>query len=145
MTDIRVELTGEPSGQDLACIADGLAGFNAADVGPSGKAPLALLVRDGTSGAVVGGLSGFTGWGWLAVEKLWLPETLRGRGLASRLLAEAEGEALRRGCHGAWLDTFNRQALTLYLRQGYAVFGELPEFPAGRSRYFLRKTLGVAD
>ena len=58
-----------------------------------------------------------------------------------RLLEAAETEAIARGCHGAWIDTFNPQALRAYQRQGYAIFGELPEFPIGRSRYFLQKKL----
>ncbi len=88
-----------------------------------------------------GGLSGYTAWGWLFVQWLWLPEDLRGQGLAARLLAAAEDETRRRGCHGAWIDTFNPQARRAYERQGYEAFGELPDFPPGRSRVFLKKQL----
>ncbi|MGO7427884.1 GNAT family N-acetyltransferase, partial [Rhizobium ruizarguesonis] len=31
--------------------------------------------------------------------------------------------------------------LRVYLRQGYEVFGELEDFPEGRRRSFLRKSL----
>ena len=70
-----------------------------------------------------------------------MPESLRGQGMAGKLLDAAEAEASARGCFGAWIDTFNPQALKAYQRQGYAIFGELPDFPAGRSRFFLQKKL----
>ncbi|ANL29005.1 GCN5-related N-acetyltransferase protein [Rhizobium phaseoli] len=134
------ELTGAPSPEELAAIADALSAFNTGDVGPADRRPLAILIRD-TDGKVTGGLSGFTAWGWLFTQMLYIPETLRGAGLAGKLLAEAEEEARARGCGGAWIDTFSPQALSAYLRQGYEVFGELEDFPQGRTRSFLRKRL----
>lgn len=136
----RITVTDRPSDADLACILEGLIGFNAALVGPAQRRTLAVIVsaEDGTP---QGGLSGFTAWGWLFIEKFWIAETLRGQGLAARLLAEAEAEAVRRGCHGAWLDTFNPEARKVYERAGYRVFGELPDFPTGHARVFLRKSL----
>ena len=136
----RLELTDEPLPEDLSVIGDRLGAFNAADVGPSGRQTLAVLIRD-EAGAVVGGLSGYTAWGWLFTQWLFVPEALRGQGVAGRLLAKAEEEAAGRGCHGAWIDTFNPHALKAYQRQGYEIFGELPDFPLGRSRTFLRKRL----
>ncbi|MDK4731029.1 GNAT family N-acetyltransferase [Rhizobium sp. CNPSo 3490] len=134
------ELTASPSAVELAAITDALSAFNNSDVGPSDRQPLAVLIRD-TDGKVTGGLSGFTAWGWLFIQLLYIPDTLRGTGIAGRILAKAEDEAKTRGCRGAWIDTFNPQALRAYLRQGYEVFGELENFPEGRTRSFLRKKL----
>ncbi len=136
----EVELTATPAEADLAAIGAGLGAFNAEDVGPSGRLTLAVILR-AASGDVLGGLSGYTAWGWLYVQWLWLAEPLRGQGWAGRMLALAEAEARTRGCHGAWIDTFNPVALAAYRRAGYAEFGKLPEFPRGRSRYFLQKPL----
>jgi len=134
------ELTDAPADCDLAALGAGLSAFNDADVGPAGRRALAILLRD-PSGGVAGGLSGYTAWGWLYVQWLWLAEPLRGQGWAGRLLKMAEAEARVRGCHGAWIDTFNPAALQAYRRAGYAVFGELPGFPKGRTRSFLQKPL----
>jgi GNAT superfamily N-acetyltransferase len=139
----RITVTDQPSDAALARILDGLVAFNASLVGPSDRRMLAVLVST-EDDRPQGGLSGFTAWGWLFIEKVWLADELRGQGLAGRLLAEAETEALRRGCHGAWLDTFNPAAQVIYERQGYRVFGELQDFPTGRSRVFLQKPLGPA-
>lgn len=136
----QVTLTASPTPEELAAIGDNLARFNEADVGPSGRVPLALLLRDG-AGAIVGGLSGYTAWGWLYVQWLWLAESQRGSGWAGRLLADAEAEARRRQCHGAYIDTFNPTALKVYQRAGYVAFGALPDFPKGRTRTFLQKAL----
>ncbi|MBB4291140.1 GNAT superfamily N-acetyltransferase [Rhizobium leguminosarum] len=134
------ELTAAPSPEELAAITDALSAFNTGDVGPSDRRTLAVLIRD-TDGKVTGGLSGFTAWGWLFTQMLYIPDTLRGTGLAGKLLSKAEEEARARGCRGAWIDTFSPQALRAYLRQGYEVFGELQDFPEGRTRSFLRKNL----
>lgn len=140
MTSAMLDITAEPDPAELAALGAALSAFNEGDVGPSGRLPLAVFLRDGT-GAVQAGLSGYTAWGWLHVQWLWLAESQRGQGLAGRLLAAAEAEAEARGCHGAWIDTFNPRGLRAYLRAGYAPFGELEAFPPGRTRTFLRKTL----
>ena len=106
-------------------------------VGRSDYRPLTLLLRD-SEGQVVGGLLGKTEWGWLHVETLAIREEYRNQGYGTRLLAQAEAEALARGCDDVLLDTFSFQAPGFYEKRGYMVFGVLESF--GRhTRYFLRK------
>jgi len=136
---VSLTLTEAPTPGEIAAIGDGLAAFNEADVGPANRSPLAVILRDGDS--IVGGLSGYTAWGWLYVQWLWVADSHRGSGLAGRMLDAAETAARQRGCHGAWIDTFNPLALKVYQRQGYLPFGELPDFPVGRTRTFLQKKL----
>jgi GNAT superfamily N-acetyltransferase len=135
------EVTDSPHDADLEALGRGLTAFNTETLGPTERRALAIFLRDPT-GAVTGGLSGYTGWGWLFTQWLWLSTELRGQGLAARLLQVAETEAVARGCHGAWIDTFNPVALRVYQRQGYSVFGELEDFPRGGRRWFLQKRLG---
>ena len=134
-----MEVTDSPSAEDLAAIQTGLTSFNEADVGPADRKPLAVIIRDGDR--VIAGISGYTAWGWLYVQWLWVDETQRGAGLAGRMLVAAEAEARARGCHSAYIDTFSPVALRVYQRQGYAPFGQLENFPAGRTRTFLQKKL----
>lgn len=56
-------------------------------------------------------------------------------------MQQAEEEAIRRGCHGSYLDTFDFQARGFNERLGYTVFGGLEDTPPGHTRYFLRKML----
>jgi GNAT superfamily N-acetyltransferase len=135
-----LETTADPLPEDLAFVAERLTAFNDGDVGASGRKALAVFVRD-EKGAVVAGISGYTAWGWLYVQWLWVDEHLRGRHIAGDMLDAAEREAVARGCQNAWIDTFNPTAAKVYERQGYLPFGALPDFPAGRSRIFLQKKL----
>jgi GNAT superfamily N-acetyltransferase len=106
--------------------------------------PLALALRD-DAGTIVGGLIGELHWGWLRIDILAVEQRLRGLGWGGRLLAEAERLAAEAGCHHAWLDTFSFQARPFYEKAGYRVFGELADYPAGQSRFFLAKSLIRGD
>lgn len=137
---IDFELTAEPKPEDLAQLGDRLMAYNDAEVGPANRTALAVFVRD-EENAIVGGISGYTGWGWLYVQWLWIDGSLRGQNIAARMLQAAEAEAVRRGCHAAYIDTFNPVALKVYQRQGYSPFGTLQDFPMGHVRTFLAKSL----
>jgi GNAT superfamily N-acetyltransferase len=105
---------------------------------------LGASLRD-AAGELVGGALGSLQWGWLQVSHLWVPVARRGEGLGRRLLARLEAGAVARGCHSAWVDTFGFQARGFYERQGYVLFGELPDFPRGGSLYFLKRRLVAPD
>lgn len=135
----ELEVSETPDADAVAAIGGGLAAFNEADAGPANRRALAVVLRE--AGKVVGGLSGYTAWGWLYVQWLWLQDTHRGQGWAARLLRAAEAEARQRGCHGAYIDTFNPVALKAYTKEGYQPFGQLDDFPRGRRRTFLKKSL----
>ena len=117
-----------------------LVAYNTDQTGIADFKPLAVVLMD-SSGDVIGGLWGRTAYGWLFVELLFVPESLRGQGVGSDLMHRAETEAVARGCHAAWLDTFQFQARGFYERLGYTCFGELTDYPPGFSRYFMKKVL----
>lgn len=138
---VEITVTDQPGNAVQEVILPGLVAFNEAKAPGADWRPLAVLVKDET-GKVLGGLSGSTAWRWLYVHLLWLPETLRGRGLGKRVLAHAEAEARVRFCRGVWLDSFAFQAPGFYQRLGYRVFGALDDYPPGHRRVFLCKDLG---
>lgn len=140
MSDLAISVTSAPDPSDLETIGSRLTAFNDADAGPSDRIPLAVLARN-AGGGLVAGMSGYTGWGWLYIQWLWVAEQARGQNLAGRMIGMAEDEARKRGCHGAYIDTFNPVALKAYQRAGYAAFGALKDFPKGRTRTFLQKGL----
>jgi GNAT superfamily N-acetyltransferase len=138
MTEITV--TDKASPDEVDAIFSGLSAFNNEAFGPGNRLPLVVLIRD-DAGAIKAGINGFTGWGWLFTQWLWVDDSLRGQGLATKMLEAAEAEALRRGCTGAWIDTFNPVALKIYQRHGYKEFGHIEDFPEGHNRTFLQKRL----
>lgn len=138
--EFKLKLSDVALDETRQAIVKPLIEFNDAQVGPSGYRPLVIEVQD-EAGATIGGLWGWTGYGWLFTQLLVVPEALRGQGVGRQLMAQAEDEAAARGCHGAWLDTFAFQARGFYERLGYRCFGELPEYPRGHVRYFMHKAL----
>jgi GNAT superfamily N-acetyltransferase len=141
----RIELTDAPPGDAFQKIRDPLRSFNRAIAGDSGHRPLAVLLTDPRSGEIVGGLWGSTGWGYLYTDLLFIPEPLRQLRLGSKLILMAEEEAVRRGCHGAWVDTYDFQARGFYERLGYTVFGTLDGPPPIYPRFFMKKKLSKAS
>jgi GNAT superfamily N-acetyltransferase len=135
---ISIAANAEPADREI--IAAGIRAFNESHAGSSQASPLAVLLKD-DSGQTVGGLWGRTSFGWLFVELLFVPETLRGRGYGVRLLEAAEHTAVARNCHAAWLDTYDFQAVPFYERLGYREFGRLKDYPREHKRHFLRKDL----
>ena len=90
---------------------------------------------------IVGGVIGSTYWDWFQLDLMWVKEELRGQGYGHRLLTLAEEEARKRGAKNAFLDTFTFQAPDFYKQHGYEVFGELPDFPDGYRRFYMKKQL----
>ncbi len=115
-----------------------LAAYNESHTGPNEYRALAVILRD-EADTVVGGICGATCYGWFSIQLLVVPENLRGRGIGKELMLQAEREALSRGCHSAWLDTYEFQARGFYEKLGYVRFGELQNYPTGFSRFFFTK------
>lgn len=139
--NISIHLSDEAQSAVRDAIVGPLVAYNTQQTGSNDYRPLVLAVRD-EDGHVVGGLWGRTAFGWLFIELLFVPDMLRGRGIGANLVSRAEDEAISRGCHAAWLDTFEFQARGFYERLGYSCFGELNDYPPGFARYFMRKALG---
>lgn len=137
--DAKFEIC-DPTDAVREAILAPLMGFNAENGFPPDPQSVAITLCS-SEGAIVGGLWGKTVYDWLSVEYLVVPEELRGGGFGTRLMAEAEGVALDRGCVGAWLTTFPFQAQGFYEKLGYEVFAALERSPRDNQRIFMRKSL----
>jgi GNAT superfamily N-acetyltransferase len=135
---LEITLDTAPSSDDEQVVLDGLRAFNVAIIGDPHMRPVCVFVRN-DQGDAIGGLIGHIKWRWLYVSKLWLPASLRGTGVGSRVMAIAESHAWSEGCLGAYLDTFEYQALPFYQKLGYEVFGTLEGFPPGYRQFYLKK------
>ncbi|UWF51409.1 GNAT family N-acetyltransferase [Pseudomonas sp. N3-W] len=129
----------EPSVSQV--ISAGLSAFNDQVTGINDRQALAVTVQDPASGQVLGGITGRTSLGLLFLELFYLPDSLRGSGLGSRLLKAYEDEGRRRGCTSAVLYTLSFQAPGFYEKNGWQRFGEIPCIPEGSSRVFMSKAL----
>jgi GNAT superfamily N-acetyltransferase len=107
-------------------------------IGPAQPRLLVIPIQD-QDGTVIGGFWGTTMYQWLHVGLLIVPESMRGQGVGTALMASAEAEARKRGCRGAHVDTFSFQAAPFYEKLGYSLFGILEDYPPGHSQLFFRK------
>ena len=133
-------LNFDPTKNEVDSVRAALTAFNEKAAGPDGHTPLNIVAYD-DDGQIIGGIRGGTYWGWLYIDILWVAEAHRRQGLGSRLLAEAEQEAVRRGCHHVHLDTMSWQAPDFYEKHGYETLGILPDIPSGHQKHLLMKKL----
>jgi GNAT superfamily N-acetyltransferase len=142
---VTVALEARPDEATQIVLLSGLAAYNETRAGPDPvRQPenhLCIVARDG-EGRVRGGLQGVVIGAWMAIDLVWVEDDFRERGVGSRLLAEAEAEALRRGAKWSVLASFDYQAPEFYMRRGYAEYARMEDFPAGHTRFQLRKALG---
>lgn len=138
---VAVTLVDTPDHEAKAGAEAALYRHNAERTGVADRAPIGARLSDSASGEVLGGLWGRTELGLLFLSVLHLPEGLRGRSHGARLLAAVEGEAKRRGCKRAVVETSTFQAPGFYERHGYEEFGRVEFGAPGHARVFLRKSL----
>jgi ribosomal protein S18 acetylase RimI-like enzyme len=137
MGDFEIE---EPSSADIEFLEDRLYEFNAGTTGIADGRLLGVFLRD-ESKNIVAGAAGHT-WGKTCeLRQVWVAAHLRGRGFGRHLLAEAEAEAVRRGCRQLVLSTHSFQAPEFYRKLGFEVVSEVPDYPRGHSHLVLRKRL----
>jgi len=90
---------------------------------------------------IVGGIYGEIYWGWLEIEFLYLPDSLRAQGLGSQLLHRIETLACQSGVNRVLVTTFSFQAYDFYQKYGYETVGVITDYPPGFSHYTLVKHL----
>ncbi len=141
----QITFEENPTPEEIQILSDGIAEYDRAKIGARERRSVTFFVRD-EEGAIVGGVHGnYSVSGWLYISTLWVSDVVRGCGYGTRLMLQAEQEAVSHGCRHAYLDTFSFEAVEFYQKLGYTIFGELEDFPAGHRRCFLRKKLSAPD
>ena len=135
--EFRVEDHPDPA--DIEVLETKIRREASAAMGLGDEADLAIFVRD--AGRVVAGISGWTWGDCCELQSLWVEPSLRGRGLATRLIAAAEAEAAARGCSQTVHFTYAFQARALYEQNGYELVGCVQDFPSGTDVLWYRKRL----
>jgi GNAT superfamily N-acetyltransferase len=144
---VTVALEPYPDEATQIVLLSGLSAYNEAHAGldpvRQPENHICIVARDG-AGFPRGGLQGVIVGAWLAIDLVWVEDGFREKGVGSRLLAEAEAEALRRGAKWSILASFDYQAPEFYIRRGYVEYARMEDFPKGHTRFQLRKPL-IAD
>ena len=137
----EITVTDEVTPEFERLVGDGLNAFNDEVVRYSDRRPLAVVLRDAPSGALLGGALGRSSLGLLFLDLFYLAPSLRGAGVGTQVLALFEAEGRRRGCRSGVLYTISFQAPGFYERNGWRRFGEVACDPPGASRVFMTKAL----
>lgn len=128
------------SAAEVEFLEDRLYEHNVETTGIGDGLSLGVVLRD-ESQNIVAAAAGHTWGGTCELKQVWVAAALRGTGLGRRLLAEAEAEAVRRGCQQLVLTTHSFQAPDFYRKLGFQVISEVPDYPRGHSQLVLRKQL----
>ena len=102
---MKINVTDNPAQVDEDFVIDSLWAhndkFDKVDIHP-----LFITLRD-EENHIAGGLVARTRWGGLEVQYLWVSDDHRAQGFGRQLMLEAEKQAIQRGCHMAYVDTFS--------------------------------------
>ncbi len=108
---------------------------------PEHQARSLVLLATAESGRV-GGLFDETQLAWLRISIVSVSPDRRSQGIGTGLLAEAERQAVARGCKYAYVDTMEYQAPRFHLAHGFGIVGQTPDWDSrGHSKLYFSKRL----
>ena len=98
-----------------------------------------LINKDGkVVAAIMAGVNELdVGWIW----KMWVDEEYRHQGLGTRLLKHFEKVAKQKGATVITAPEIFDWNVDFFVKAGYKVFGELQDYPKGRTYYLIEKIL----
>ena len=134
---IRLENTKSQKAQE---IGDLIRSYNRSKREEAESEPLNLYVED-EHGQLLAGLVAETFGNWLEIEYLFVKEELRGQGIGSQLLQQAESEAKKRNCRFVFVNTYQFQAPAFYQKHGYQEVFTLKDYPCTGQRHYYQKDL----
>ena len=134
---LRLENTESQKSQ---IIGDLIRSYNRSKREVAESEPLNLYIED-EHGEIMAGLVAETFGNWLEIEYLFVKEDIRGQGIGSQLLHQAESEAKKRNCRFAFVNTYQFQAPVFYQKQGYKEVFILKDYPYTGQRHYYQKDL----
>ena len=134
---IRLENTESQKAQEIGNL---IRSYNRSKREEAESEPLNLYVED-EHDEIMAGLVAETFGNWLEIEYLFVKEDLRGQGIGSQLLQQAESEAKKRNCRFAFVNTYQFQAPAFYQKHGYKEVFTLKDYPYTGQRHYYQKEL----
>ena len=134
---IRLENTESQKAQEIGNL---IRSYNRSNRETAESEPLNLYVED-EHGQLLAGLVAETFGNWLEIEYLFVKEELRGQGIGSQLLQQAESEAKKRNCRFAFVNTYQFQAPAFYQKYGYKEVFTMKDYPYTGQRHYYQKEL----
>lgn len=139
---MNIEITQDPRAEDLKVLEQGMRDFELSvfpDLPDESEDIKFVAFAKDDNGQVIGGIKATIFWNGLEIDTLWVAPEYRRKGIASRLISEAEQRAVTHGAVVAYLKTVKAKAF--YERIGYSVYGVLEDRPIGNLLYHMKKRL----
>ena len=134
---IRLENTESKKAQKIGNL---IRSYNRSNREAAESEPLNIYIED-EQGELMAGLVAETFGNWLEIEYLFVKEDLRGQGIGSQLLQQAEIEAKKRNCRYVFVNTYQFQAPAFYQKYGYKEVFALKDYPYSGQRHYYQKDL----
>ena len=139
-SDYYFEYQKEPIQEDEQVLFEGITDEAVLKKKMDRITPFGIFIKD-SDGVVLGGINGFSCYGCLYVDMLWLKDELRKQGLGKKLMMEAEKIGCERRCTFSTVDTMDWEALPFYQKLGYSIEFVRKGFDKESKMYMLRKKL----
>ena len=134
---IRLENTESKKAQKIGNL---IRSYNRSNREAAESEPLNIYIED-EQGELMAGLVAETFGNWLEIEYLFVKEELRGQGIGSQLLQQAESEAKKRNCRYVFVNTYQFQAPAFYQKHGYKEVFTLKDYPYDGQKHYYQKEL----
>ena len=141
MRELKFEIKNNPSSQKSTediILKQGLRGFNQNILGESGS-HFRIVATD--NGDVVGGLIIEKCSDAFYIKTLWVNESYRKAGIASKLIEMLTKKALSDKIYKIFTNTYGFQAQSFYEKQGFNVISTVPNYILGHDKIYLKKKL----
>ena len=135
---MNIEVINEENNDVFEQLVSGVREYNRQVLGNEKPEPLSVIIRNDDN-KIIAGVSGRTIYKHFLINILWSDESVRGKGLGTRVMQQAETEAKKRGCIAAQVDTLSVQAPGFYQKLGFEVVGKVSGLTEDHDRYFLMK------
>jgi ribosomal protein S18 acetylase RimI-like enzyme len=138
--NMKIDIAETINEKDKEFISESLFQYNCRKSGINDFSEITIYLRN-EADEIIGGIIGWSRWGWSHIENLWIDELNRNKGYGGQLLSEFEEISLQRGCSFIDLDTFNFQAPSFYVKYGYKEMFVMDGIKHGITKHYLKKEL----
>ena len=136
----QLEYSEDPSLKDIGVLSKGINedAFDKMQMDP--VRTFGIFIKD-LNGETLGGVTGFSYFGCLHTDTLWINMVLRGQGLGNKLMMKVEEIAIERKCRFATVYTMDFQALNFYLKLGYEIEFVREDYEKQSKMFMLKRKL----
>lgn len=136
----QIEYSEEPKSKDIEVLSKGINddAFDKMQMDPV-KA-FGIFIKD-LAGVNYGGVTGFSYFGCLHTDTLWISMALRGQGFGKKLMMKVEEIGRERKCRFATVNTMDFQALNFYQKLGYEIEFVREDYEKQAKMFMLKKSL----